>query len=129
MTRRLRRFAARTGLAALFALQVAMVAHAFVFSNVAAAQTAVATPAADCASMAMGSTSDGDLNGNLCQVHCQAVVQIDATAVVALIPHVSPPALQIVVAHDALPASAWLAPLAAKIASPPAQLLYARYLV
>ena len=117
------------GLAALFALQVAMVAHAFVFSNVAAAQTAAATPAADCAGMAMGSTSDGDLNGNLCQVHCQAVVQIDATAVVAHIPHVPPPALQVVVAQDVLPASAWLAPLAAKIASPPAQLLYARFLV
>ena len=43
--------------------------------------------------------------------------------------YVSPPALQVVVAHDALPASAWLAPLAAKSAAPPAQLLYARFLV
>jgi len=117
------------GLAALFALQVAMVAHAFVLPNIAAAQTAVDAPAADCASMAMGSTSDGDLNGNLCQVHCQAVVQIDATAVVDLIAHVLPPALQVVVARDVLPASAWLAPLAAKSASPPPQLLYARFLV
>ena len=117
------------GLAALFALQVAMVAHAFVLPNIAAAQTAADAPAADCARMAMGSTSDGDLNGNLCQVHCQAVVQIDATAVVNLVAHVLPPALQIVVAQDVVPASAWLAPLAAKSASPPAQLLYARFLV
>jgi hypothetical protein len=129
MTRRLRGSAARIGLAALFALQAAMVAHAFALPAVGAAQTGVEAPVADCAGMAAASTSDGDLKGNLCQVHCQAAVQIDATAVVALIPHVPPPALQVVVAHDALPASAWLAPLAAKSASPPAQLLFARFLV
>jgi hypothetical protein len=128
MTRRLRHFAARAGLAALFALQIALVAHAFVFPNVAAAQTAVATPADDCAGMGAASTSEGDLKGNLCQAHCQAVVQIDATTVVAVNPHV-PPALQVVVVHDALPASAWLEPLAAKSAAPPPQLLYARFLV
>ena len=129
MTRRLRRSAACIGLAALVALQAALVAHAFVLPTVAAAQTATEAPAADCTGMAAASTSVGDLKGNLCQVHCQAVVQIDATAVVALIPHVPPPALQVVVAHDVLPASAWLAPLAAKSAAPPAQLLYARFLV
>src|SRR5206468_7209348 len=103
MTRHLRRFAARMGLAALFALQVAMVAHALVLPNVAAAQTAVEASVADCAGMAAAPTSDGDLNGNLCQVHCQAVVQIDATAVVAFVPLVPPPALHVVVVHDAVP--------------------------
>lgn len=106
-----------------------MVAHAFALPAVGEAETAVAAPTGDCAGMAAASTNDIDLTVNLCQVHCQAVVQIDATLGVALIPYTPPPALQIVVVRDALPASAWLAPLAAKSASPPAQLLYARFLV
>jgi cytolysin (calcineurin-like family phosphatase) len=129
MTRRLRRSAARLGLAALFALQAAMVAHAFALPAVGATQTTVAAPTGDCARMAAASTSDVDFKVNLCQVHCQPVVQVDATAFVALIAHVPPRALQVVVARDALPPSAWLAPLAAKNAFPPAQLLYARFLV
>ena len=129
MTRRLRHFGARLGLAALFALQAALVAHAFALPTDAAAQAVTEGPAGDCARMAAAPTNDGNLKANLCQVHCQAVVQMDANADFAFAVPVPPPALHVVVAYVALPASAWLEPLAAKIASPPSQLLYARFLI
>ena len=113
----------------MLALQAALVAHAFVLPAVAVAQTVTEAPAADCANMAAASTSDGNLNANLCQVHCQAAVQIDATADIYLTAPALPPALHVVVEYGAMPASAWLAPIEAKSASPPAQLLYARFLI
>ena len=128
MTRRSKHLAACIGLAAMLALQVAVVAHGMTLP--AAASPAQAQPSGiGCSGMAANGSDDNALHANLCAAHCQAGLQIDNAIDVVMAAPTDRPALRVGLANEAMPASAWLEPRDAKGTAPPAQLLYVRFLI